>query len=496
MIRSTNVKRSVLFLVAPNDKFPSFHKEGEGDDKNAHREIFSSISYLKHQMPGALEIDYFNFVLYMLHNDKIRAVYEKLPSSQRDGNIRHSSKIIMHLIKKYDYYVFFLPHWNESLETNLQLAALVKVKYPDSTSIFMGPCCNLYPDQIGNDECVDYVITSEPEEALAGIFQQKDKKEIINIAYRRNGKVITNPERGFDLAKKSFCLDYTDYFNFLEKYNLPDPPYLYFEFSRGCIYRCFFCSLWTYYKPRHKRLDFAIQELEQIIKKTGIRYFIFNDNELNFDPEYQYHLLDRIIEAKLDIYWSVYMVAKNIDLKLLQKIKAAGGLFLRWGLESANPKKQEIISKDLDPNEVLEIMKMSSGLGIKNQISFSIGYPYDSEIDRLSALQFIDKVHPYVDCVNLNKFAPRRKSLSFLKPHDYGIKILSDNLRRGPIVWEEEDGLDWYLKKEQQEFYQKSIEERLAMYGLCNYDPEVFFINLINEGKFYAKSEDPLELSL
>lgn len=487
MNKSLTEKISLQFLVAPNDKFPFAHKEGEGDDKIAHREIFSTISYLKSQITQDIEIDYFNYALYMTNNKKIIEVYHKLNAIQKQGSVKNSAKLIASLIKKHDYYVFFLPLWNESLDTNLLLAQMVKEKYPASINIFMGPCCNLYPDQIGKYPSVDFVITSEPEEAIADIILKRDKKDIFNIAYKSNGSVTANPERGFDLAHKSFSLDYSLYFEFLRKNNLPNPPYLYFEFSRGCIYRCFFCSLWTYYKPRHKQLDFAMEELEEIVDKTGIKYFIFNDNELNFDPEYQYRLLDRIISSKLDIYWSVYMVAKNIDLELLKKIKAAGGLFLRWGLESANPKKQKIISKDLDPDEVAEILKMSSSLGIKNQISFSIGYPYDGEVDRLSAIQFIDKIHPYVNCVNLNRFAPRRKSLSYLKPQDYGIQIISDYLKEGRVKWAEVDGLDWYLKNEQQLYYQKTIEERLEAYNLRDIDPEVFFVKLISEGNTHGK---------
>ena len=468
---------SVIFLVAPNDTFPMDQKEGEGDDKIPHREIFSTISYLKSIKD--LKIDYFNFPALMTHTPSIYNFFSKRISRDLSKNIFQLIRFMTGIIRKYDYYVFYIPLWNENVKISLLLARTIKKMYPLSKNIFLGPCCNLYPDEISKHPFVDFVITDEPETAVKDIVLGKDKTAISNIAYRVNGAFQANPERGLELSKKDFNLDYSLYFDFIKKYNLPTPPFLYFELSRGCIFRCFFCSLTTNFKLRAKTIDFSLQELGDIVRSTGIKNIFFNDNELNFNKVYLNKFLDALISSKLNLTWTSYMVAKDVDYEVLRKMRTAGCVFLRWGLESVNPEKQKIISKHLDPDEVSRILEMSSSLGIKNQISFSIGYPYDGEIDRTMAIDFIERNHQSFHCVNLNRFYPRRKSLSHLHPQEYGIRIISDNLYEGRVVFEEINGLDWYLKNEQQLYYQRSISEKLYEYNLKDSDPELFFIRLI-----------------
>ena len=480
IIEQMTKDRSILFLIAPNNRFPFNKKEGEGDDKIPHREVFSAISCLK-SIKG-VRVDYFNFPAFMTYSKKIHDFFAKRNPKDLKSNILELISFMMPRIKKNDYYAFFVPLWNENLEMSLALAKKIKEAYPSSKNIFFGPYCNLYPEQVSKYPFVDFVITSEPEVAMEDILFKKDRGRINNIAYCDKRSVMVNPEQGLDLAKIGFNLDYQLYFDFIEKYKLPSPSFLYFELSRGCIYRCFFCALLTYSKHRAKDLDFAINELKKIVEKTGIKYIFLTDNELNFDNEYLERFLDALISAKLNIRWSSYMVAKGIDLGLMKKMKRSGCIFLRWGIESVNPKKQEIISKNLDPEEVSKIIAMSSGLGIKNQVSFTIGYPFDCELDRALTIDFIERNYRAFHCVNLNRFKPRKKSLSNLYPHKYGIKIVSDDCRRDQVPFEEINGLDWNLKNEQQKYYQRTIEDKLKEYNLKDSDPELFFMQLINGG--------------
>lgn len=468
-------QKSIIFIVSINDEFPKILKNGEGSDKVPHREMFTAISYLKRN--NIKNIDYVNFPLLYLNNDKIKNFFSEKKSNELKK--KYFTKLMIQEIKKYDVYFFFVPLWNENLEQSLNFAKELKEKNHESLIVFFGPCCTLFPDQIICNDFIDYVIISETEEACYGIITEKINDDIPNICFKENDKLVFTKEKGFSMNKIDYYLDYRLYFEFIKKNGLVKPLFLFFEFSRGCIYDCFFCSLLTNKKIRYKELEFAQNELKNMLFETKVNNIFFTDNELNFDIKYIEKFLDFIIAEKIKFKWTSYMVAKGITKDILFKMKKAGCIFLRWGIESVNPKRQKTISKNLDIAEVERILRDSHDLGIVNQVSFTIGYPYDCDLDCSLILKFIDENHKNIDCVNLNKFKPRRRSNVFDKPENYGISILSSSVKKDEVPFNELNGLDWELKKEQQDYYFNKIILKLKEYKLKDYDPEIYFEEMV-----------------
>jgi tRNA A37 methylthiotransferase MiaB len=478
-------KTELSFIITPNESFPKVIKEGEGGgEKIPHIEIFSTISYLKKE--ASCTIDYYNFPL--LFSEK-PALYNYLINSCSEHNKERLelTELMSKFIKNKDFFIFYIPLWAENLRISALLAKTIKSKYPGTKIIFLGPCCKLYPNEIFHEfSFIDYIVTSEPEKTIADLVMNKPIEKIHNIAHLRDNIVCKHKENGLNLQGAIHNLCYSEYFNFLSRYKLSRPLFLYFETSRGCKYNCFFCSLLTARNLRYKKIDFAINELKEIIKETDIRNFYFVDNEMNFDNAYLDAFLDRIINSKLMITWSSYMVAKKLNAKTIKKMRHAGCIHIRWGIESVNPDKQKTISKNLNPKEVSDILHSAHKNSIKNQIAFTLGYPYDCENDVNLTLDFIQKNYRNLDCVNLYRFKPRRNSVIFRQPEKFGIEILSrlDSLWRDEVPFNETKGLDWHLKKEQQLYYCDIINKQIKKFNLLNIDPEIYFNYLLKKNYF------------
>ena len=151
------------------------------------------------------------------------------------------------------------------------------------------------------------------------------------------------------------------------------------------------------------------------------------------------------------------------------------------GIETANPSRQRIISKRLDLNEVATILKAARISGIRNQVAFTVGYPYECQLDVDLTTKFLENNRENLDCVNVYKFKPRRNSIAFRNPGAFGIEILltQDKFWKDDMPFRETKGLDWHLKKGQQAYYAKILEERIEALDLKNIDPEIYFKGLL-----------------
>ena len=472
-------RTAVSFIIVPNEYFPKIVKEGEGgDERMPHIEIFSAISFLKNKLDG-IDIRYINFPILFSGKSSISVFLRRLNHAEMALKIQ---ELMFKFIIKSDCYIMYIPLWSENLGPSVKLAQRLRKSCPNSKMVLMGPCCKLYPKEILEKfNIVDFIITSEPEHALLKIITGTAVENIPNIAHRKGDTICTHKEKPLNLWDIKHGLDYSTHLSFLRKYKFTFPDFLYFETSRGCKYNCFFCSLLTARKLRFKKIGFVIKELGKIVKDTGIRNFYFVDNELNFDNKYLETLMDKIISARMNIRWSSYMVAKGLNERVLSKMHHAGCIHIRWGIETANPSRQRIISKRLDLNEVATILKAARISGIRNQVAFTVGYPYECQLDVDLTTKFLENNRENLDCVNVYKFKPRRNSIAFRNPGAFGIEILltQDKFWKDDMPFRETKGLDWHLKKGQQAYYAKILEERIEALDLKNIDPEIYFKGLL-----------------
>ncbi|MBU4069525.1 MAG: radical SAM protein [Nanoarchaeota archaeon] len=436
-------------------------------------DILSSISQIDDG-----RINYYDFQSLLDKNKKIKKYMKKI--KKRDVVFfRRFINVFFKLIKESDYFLFYIPWWNENLRLSLIQAKLLKNKFSKSKILFFGPSCKLYFRELLNKYMfIDGILVGELEETLKEMNQNKNFFEISNIAYKLGG-IHINKIKNISFEKIN-QIDYSKYFMFLKKYALEKPPFIYYELSRGCINNCFFCSRLTSKELRYKKSEFVFLEIQEIMQKFNIKNFYFLDDAINFNMDYLIKFLDEMIRLDLGIKWSAYAIPKNIDVELLKKLRNAGCVHIRWGVESANPKMQKRISKNLDVNEVSVILKQSHEVGISNQISFITGFPHECILDFDLIIKFIKENRDVVDYINIYKFKPRRDTLIFENPEKFGIKIINDKGIKDEVPFDEFKGLNWEMKTIQQDFLHKKLTEFINGIGILDIDPRLAFLKLIN----------------
>ena len=103
--------------------------------------------------------------------------------------------------------------------------------------------------------------------------------------------------------------------------------------TRGCPYRCTFCSVSRFHHRRHRcrPVEEVIAELKQLGK-----YVLFQDDNLTANPEYAKELFRRMIPLQ-KIWFSQVSVKITDDPELLELARRSGGRGLFIGFETLSP---------------------------------------------------------------------------------------------------------------------------------------------------------------
>ena len=381
----------------------------------------------------------------------------------------------------YDIFHFYIDWWNETLPMAIALGQQIK-RFNDKTKILLsGAYLNAYGKEILNRfRFIDYIAVSEIEpvfENLLGSFSSL--KKVPNIIYfnKEKNKIVETKKEVTDLDNLLFP-DF-DLF-FLD--GLPRPEILPFRISRGCKYRCFFCACLTDEKLRfYRNIDIAVSRLINYKSRYNVKNFYFDDDALNFNNNYLESFLDKLIKARIKIKWSAYFIPKDLSFNLLEKIKKSGCIHIRWGIESVNPYISRIISKNISIPNAEKILRDSSNLGISNQTSFIVGFPYEKEGNVSLIKKFILKNRNYLKVINVYTFKPRVGTLANKFPASFGIKVLKDKtiFKNDEVPFEETNGLKWESKRIKQQLFLREINGFIKRSGLINMDPHEYFKQII-----------------
>ncbi|MFA4989408.1 MAG: cobalamin-dependent protein, partial [Candidatus Omnitrophota bacterium] len=208
---------------------------------------------------------------------------------------------------------------------------------------------------------LDVIIRFEGEETMVELIKALesggDLAAVKGIAYKKNGVMNQTPDRPLieDLDKLPLpaydLMPMGKYSPF--GYLWPQSATL--EHSRGCIDRCNFCSLWTFWgkhnkadiekgqldvlpKYRTKSVERMLEEVDSIYKKYNRRYIIWADPTFNVDSAWTDAFCEGLLKRNYkDLYWWAFLRAdfalRDERLGILAKMVKAGLIHPLIGIE-------------------------------------------------------------------------------------------------------------------------------------------------------------------
>lgn len=155
--------------------------------------------------------------------------------------------------------------------------------------------------------------------------------------------------------------------------------------SRGCPFKCSFCSSFAMWKKRWEARDPAgiVDEMEEYARRFGTREFQFSDISPFVDRDWAEALCREIIGRGLDVSWQVPAGVRVdlIDKEMAWLLARSGFRHIQYAFESGSPAVLGAMNKGLRPEKVMDAVNASIAAGMKVCVLFIIGYPGETMED-------------------------------------------------------------------------------------------------------------------
>jgi anaerobic magnesium-protoporphyrin IX monomethyl ester cyclase len=256
-------------------------------------------------------------------------------------------------------------------KTALKTIHEIKTKFPTIIIIYGGVYPS-YADQGILRECseIDFIVRGEGEQTVVELIQALENntnlEAVEGITWRNGSQIVGNRSRApiQNLDSYRFGWELVDW-SLYQMFGFSRAAGL--QYSRGCTLTCSYCGQWMFWKKwRHRSPENILEQLKILKNEYGVDYVWFADENFSADREALTHLLNLIIEAKLNLSLNINMTAADVvrDADIIPLYKAAGIDYIVMGVESL---KDEVVTR-IRKNNPFEISREAVRLLRENHI--------------------------------------------------------------------------------------------------------------------------------
>jgi radical SAM superfamily enzyme YgiQ (UPF0313 family) len=288
----------------------------------------------------------------------------------------------------------FAPYHREVL----RCAEAIKKRF--SVPILLGGSqVSAMPELMLAHPAIDFVIQGEGEkpfvELLKALSRGQNFKKVPNLGYKKRGRLVFNPRKeNFPIETLPFP-DLSDLPQ--DHYLFEKKPLCFLITSRGCPYRCAFCSVHKTFghKCRRRSAENILAEIRQRYTED-YRVFDFEDDNLTFDRKEIIGLCEELIRAfpQKDIqllamngicYWT-------LDRDILKLMRQAGFTHLNLSLVSTNTVLLKTVCRPNPLKKYRAVVQVATKLGFKIVSYQILGLPKDTLSSMIKTLLFNAKL--------------------------------------------------------------------------------------------------------
>lgn len=273
----------------------------------------------------------------------------------------------------------------------LDIAKVIKKYNRDIIVVFGGVHVTFTDPKIILDKYsfIDFIIKGDGEYPLLDLVSGKLPSKIKGLSYRGINKIYDNG---------IFRINKLDNLPFPARHLIPLDSYRIHPFeyrnkksvsiitSRGCAYKCINC-IGSNELYRSRSPENVLDEIKYLYK-LGIKDFTVYDPCFTLDMERAEKICDLIIKNKLKITWCCETRVDKVNKYLLEKMKLAGCVSIFYGIETGSEETLIFLNKKIDLQQVNSAVKLTKSMGIKAYGGFMIGYPFESDDEFRTMLDY------------------------------------------------------------------------------------------------------------
>ena len=279
----------------------------------------------------------------------------------------------------------------------------------------------------------DFVIAGETEKTMPELAKELSKENpdvssVKGLAYRGKGSVQLTEYRpliedinelplpAYDLFPMDKYVGFNHVKNYVETYH-----------SRGCPNGCTFCVGWTNYDSRGKK-DWTkyrirsgkrvVDEFEILIKEHGAKFVCIMDEDFNVYRSRVVEFIDEMNKRNLKVpFFFMGRAPYHLrDKDLLKPLRDIGFVCGLVGLEAVDKETLEKIHKNVQVDQVAEVINLFRENNIMSVVTWMVGYPDDDETKIKNRFERIDMIDPDMMALQIMTPLPGIPIYNELKP--------------------------------------------------------------------------------
>lgn len=246
----------------------------------------------------------------------------------------------------------------------------------------------MYREVLHEAPWIDYIIRGEGEEITVNLLQAiaagtdlQQRRQILGLAFLEEGKVVATPAHPpiADLNTLSpdwSLLDWSRYMYTPLNTRVAVPNY-----SRGCPFRCRFCSQWKFWrKYRARSPKQFVDEIEQLVTEHQVGFFILADEEPTINKARFVALCHELVDRNLGVHWGINTRVTDIlrDEKDLPLYRQAGLVHVSLGTEAAAQLNLNLFRKETTIADNKRAVQLLRDHGILAEVQFIMGLPSET----------------------------------------------------------------------------------------------------------------------
>lgn len=299
-----------------------------------------------------------------------------------------------------DYFIFGISCNIFNLREGIKLAKIIKGKKPEA-KVIVGGACTVFSDRIlfKYGPWFDVVVRGEGEQTMLELCKSyRDNKPIDNllgIAYKKGNKIVSNLNRPYtNLGEIPFP---ARHLLLNEKYKMHPPfgiypPLTIMETSRGCPYKCTFCTISKVI--RFRPIVSVIEEIKCLIKQYEIKEIHFVDPTFTYSQNRIFEFCEEILSQRIEVHWTCKTRVDLVNKELLKMMAKAGCYMISYGVESGSFDILDSIKKGIRTEDIEEAFILTRNAGIRSIAYMLIGVPGENYETVNQNIKFVEKIKP------------------------------------------------------------------------------------------------------
>lgn len=309
---------------------------------------------------------------------------------------------------------------------------ILKMVDPGITIVAGGSHADALPHHVMNDprmRKISFLILGDGEFKMEALLKgTPDPETIPGIVFRRNNKIILNPDEPANKRWNPVDLDALPFIN--RNFLASDPFFSEGELeasivaSRGCVFNCSFCSAaynMTQRRPRVRSIQNILEEINFLTKTHDVTAVRFVDDLLLRSKSAISMFAKSLTESKLNtrIVWAANAHAGllwHAPDEVFADLARSGCRQLSIGIESGTQRVLNYANKRITPEQVKTVVTRLSQYGIRASGYFIVGFPDETRDEIESTIAFFHELRTVSLRYAKNKAAIFRGNIFEFKP--------------------------------------------------------------------------------